>query len=102
MFSKILVICLLTLILRASLAGAKAQAHASMIDDLIDNGDFLKGTIGAMPDNWEIVCPNPALAPVFRLVDTQNSEQSLMAAGNGRRECFGYARCPVQLEANKT
>lgn len=102
MFSKILVICLLTLVLRVSLAGARAQAYAPMINDLIDNGDFLKGTIGAMPDNWEIVCPNPALAPDFGLADTQNGKQSLMAAGNGRRECFGYARCPVHLEANKT
>jgi len=71
-------------------------------DNLVTNGDFAKGNVGYMPDGWEIVCPNKALAPIFKLVETQDGDLSLMAMGNGRRECFGYVRYPIHLEAGKT
>ena len=71
-------------------------------NNLIANGNFVIGNIGGIPDGWEIVCPNAALAPVFKMVDTQDGKPALMAAGNGRRECFGYIRHSVNLEASKT
>jgi len=69
--------------------------------NLIENGDFNRSGVGTMPDGWEIVCPNPALAPMFRLIDFQG-KSILMAIGNGRQECFGYVRHNVNLEPNKT
>lgn len=107
MFIKILIICLLFVLVRMVIMGAKTLAYASEFSDwdagnLISNGDFAKGSIGGMPDGWEAICPNAALAPTFRLVDTLDGRPALMAAGNGRSECFGYIRHPVQLEANKT
>lgn len=65
--------------------------------NLIANGDFSRGLEG-----WTVVCPNEALAPIFREATTEDGQPSLWATGNGRRECFGYARHPVRLEAGKT
>ncbi|MEI6511830.1 MAG: carbon-nitrogen hydrolase family protein [bacterium] len=65
--------------------------------NLIVNGDFSKGTIGGLPDGWELVNPNPALKPDFRLTD----KGQLTATGNGRRECFGFLKQNIKLEANK-
>jgi|YNPNPStandDraft_1061719.scaffolds.fasta_scaffold19303_3 predicted amidohydrolase len=70
--------------------------------NLIANGDFSRGRGQTLPQGWEVVCPNPALAPTFRWALTAGGQPSLWAAGNGRRECFGYARHPVRLEAGKT
>ncbi|HGJ66455.1 TPA: carbon-nitrogen hydrolase family protein [bacterium] len=71
------------------------------IGNIINNGDFNKGTVGAMPEGWELIAPNPAIAPVFRLIKDGNNSL-LMATGNSRQECFGYARSIVNFEANKT
>jgi hypothetical protein len=71
-------------------------------ENLIDNGDFSKGNIGEMPDGWEIVCPNPAIAPIFKMAKLGEGNSLLMAEGNGRQECFGYVRHSVKLEPNKT
>jgi predicted amidohydrolase len=89
-------------------------------DNLIAHGDFAQGVVGTLPDGWEAVCPNPALAPTFQLVvcsQPRNEAEwrsadgtplrsvpdyKLRAAGNGRRECFGYVRHPVHLEAHQT
>jgi predicted amidohydrolase len=49
-----------------------------------------------------IVCPNAALAPVFRAVQDEHGNHLLLAQGNGRRECFGYVYHAVHLEAGKT
>ena len=68
----------------------------------IANGDFASGKPGALPDGWEAVCPNPALAPKFELVDGEKGQRMLRAAGNGRRECFGYVRHKVRLAGGKT
>src|SRR5438132_9467232 len=70
--------------------------------NLIANADFSVGEPGGLPDGWEAVCPNPALAPIFKLVCSGQGRQALLAQGNGRRECFGYVRCPVRFEADKT
>ena len=54
-----------------------------------------------MPEGWDVVAPNPVLAPKFELGKI-GKEFLLSATGNGRRECFGYARHEIHLEANKT
>jgi len=52
---------------------------------------------------WEFVTPNPALAPIFRAVTIgANTRRALVAEGNGRRECYGYAWLPVELKAGKS
>ncbi|MBD3181853.1 hypothetical protein GF312_06150 [Candidatus Poribacteria bacterium] len=70
-------------------------------NNLIANGSFETSTPGEMPDGWEIVVPNKALAPVFKSVKS-DVQKMLMAQGNGRRECFGYVRHKVNLESGKT
>jgi len=63
------------------------------------NLTFVTGSAssGELPAGWEAVCPNPALAPRFGHDGT-----ALVATGNGRRECFGYLRRSVRLEAGRT
>ncbi len=107
MFVKILIACFLIALVRETLMVRIIQAQASPTSDwdkgnLIANGDFTEGTVGAIPEGWETVCPNNALAPIFKLIRTGYGNSALMATGNGRRECFGYIRHPVHLEANKT
>jgi predicted amidohydrolase len=70
--------------------------------NLVANGRFANAAPGALPEGWQAVCPNPALAPAFQRVDGPDGSPALLAAGNGRRECFGYVRHPVQLGAGKT
>jgi predicted amidohydrolase len=70
-------------------------------ENLIENGDFSKGNIGEMPDGWQIISPNPALAPIFKMAKL-GDDKLLMAEGNGRQECFGYVRHSVKLEPGKT
>jgi len=94
-------------LVRATFMGTRTKAHASSESDcdkgnLVANGNFAKGAIGSIPDGWEAVFPNEALAPTFKLVRTEDGKPALMAAGNGRRECFGYIRHNVHLEANRT
>jgi len=81
------------------------------LGNLITNGNFARGRVGALPEGWKAVFPNPALAPVFKLVLSAEGRPPiasirgrpvLMAAGNGRRECFGYVRHRVRLEGGKT
>lgn len=77
---------------------------ATVVDgcNLLTNGDFHEGSIGAMPEGWEVVCPNPSLAPSFKLAGGRDGVRCLTASGNGRREGSGYVRHRVQLEAGKT
>ncbi len=70
--------------------------------NLVKNGDFSEGSVGSIPDGWKIVCPNPVLSPIFKLVNSQDNKPALMGAGNGRIECFGYICQNINLEANKT
>lgn len=102
MFIKILTISIFILLLKSFISLAKVYAFENQGgNNLLANGDFHLGAIGDIPDGWQIVCPNPALCPTFRLSETLDGKV-LMAAGNGRRECFGYVCYPVHLEANKT
>jgi predicted amidohydrolase len=70
--------------------------------NLLANGDFARGEAGTLPEGWEAVCPNPALAPTFELVPGEDGMLALTARGSGRRECFGYVRHPVELQAGHT
>jgi predicted amidohydrolase len=68
----------------------------------LQTGNLIRGGAGLLPEGWEAVCPNPALAPEFRLAASPDGQPLLVARGNGRRECFGYLRTPVELGAGKT
>ena len=82
------------------------QDRAIVVDKIIENfivnGDFAKGEIGKLPQGWQVVTPNPALAPDFELVKGSNGKKLLLARGNGRQECLGYIRYPLQLPENTT
>jgi len=52
-----------------------------------------------LQSEWEFVAPNPALAPHFR---RGSGDTLLVAEGNGREECYGYARCPVHLAGGRS
>jgi predicted amidohydrolase len=51
---------------------------------------------------WEFVSPNPALMPLFRRGPAFRRSPALIAQGNGRAECYGYARCPVSLRSGRS
>ncbi len=89
--------------LARSLAAGAASARplGSTTGGLIANGDFSRPGEGNLPADWDVVCPNPAVAPLFR-VEERGGRRFLAAAGNGRRESFGYVRQRVRLEKDKT
>jgi predicted amidohydrolase len=80
---------------------ASSETRHKEPENLIANGDFSAGSIGGLPEGWSVVTANPVLKPVFKLVTGANGGRELMAQGNGRRECYGYARHFVQLESGK-
>ncbi len=69
--------------------------------NLIANSDFSKGNPGGLPAGWEVIQPNPAVAPKFELVADDAGHRSLMGAGNGREECYGYVRQKVKFASGK-
>jgi len=69
--------------------------------ELIPNGDFSAGKIGALPDGWTIHAPYPFLMPVFKMARKDNSKV-LLAAGNGTPDCMGWISNSFQVEAGKT
>ena len=70
-------------------------------NNLIGNGNFSSGKIGGMPTGWSRVLPNPVIAPSFSLVEIEHGRHALMATGNGRNACFGYAYRRLHLEAQQ-
>ncbi len=68
----------------------------------VANGDFAKGEIGKLPDGWNVSTPNPALAPTYKLVRGEDGKNLLLVEGNGRKECFGLLKHPIDLAAGKT
>jgi len=85
------------------MAGSNAVwAEATAFQELIVNGDFSKGAVGSLPENWEVVCPNKSLAPTFALTETGKGERCLTASGNGRAACFGYVEQKLDLPKGKT
>lgn len=90
-----------------AVGGSPAAAQPSPGGDwhsgnLIANGDFAKGQLGALPEGWTMAAPNPALAPKVQLVEGEGGKRLLSAEGNGRKQCFGSIRHPVHLAAGKT
>ena len=79
----------------------KAESTENSSVNLVPNGDFALGEVGKIPESWQVVTPNPALAPMFQLVE-ENGRKYLMAQGNGRKECFGYIKAPLTLTKDKT
>ncbi|MBT22274.1 hypothetical protein CMK17_20380, partial [Candidatus Poribacteria bacterium] len=69
--------------------------------NLIKNGDFSSGKIGEMPTGWSKVLPRQVIAPSFSLVETKHGRRALMATGNGRDACFGYASRQLHLDAQQ-
>jgi len=49
----------------AGMIGAAATTLMAKNANLIGNSDFRTGAAGRLPDGWELVAPNPALAPQF-------------------------------------
>ena len=66
------------------------------------NGDFSHGEVGKLPDGWNATAPNPALAPSYKLVQGEDGKKLLLVEGNGRNECFGLLKHPIDLPAGKT
>ncbi|MGO8746260.1 MAG: alpha-L-fucosidase [Thermoguttaceae bacterium] len=88
-------------------AGYPARAAESASDDwqsgnLVANGTFAQGAIGAVPEGWRVKAPNLALRPEFKAVEGPAHARLLEVTGNGRKECFGCIVYPVQLAAGKT
>jgi len=48
---------------------------------------------------WDFVSPNVILAPRFSIEKGSTGVAGLVAEGNSRPECLGYARCRVRLTA---
>ena len=65
------------------------------------NEDFSTSMAGEVPKGWAVTAANQAIAPVFKVVDFPGSKsgKALLAAGNGRKECFGFIEHPGQLSA---
>jgi predicted amidohydrolase len=81
--------------------GASAEADWNT-GNLVANGDFSQGPASGLPEGWTTVCPNPAIAPEFKLETRTDGHRVLTAKGTGQKECFGYARRRVHLEGGKT
>ena len=74
---------------------------SSTAKEVISNGNFAKGGNGGLPEGWDLVCPSPATAPLFRFVE-EGGKGVLTVSGNGRKECFGCVRQRIRLEGGKT
>jgi len=83
-------------------ACAMAAAPAERSKNLIENGEFAVKGDADLPDGWTIVAPNEALRPKFSAEKNSNGSGALAVQGNGRKECFGYARHPLHLTGGKT
>ena len=92
---------------RGSLAGTLGavcgMASGSSPREVLVNGAFNEpGSAGNLPKGWDVVCPNPALAPRLTWRKDDKGRGVLTATGNGRPECLGYARQKVRLTGRKT
>lgn len=98
-------LCMLAVVVFAfsnGLSAAAGDREDWQQGNLIANGDFSKGELGGLPEGWSLVSANPVLKPSFKLAADSNGKRELMAEGNGRRECYGYVRHPVQLSSGKS
>lgn len=72
----------------------------SQTENLIPNGDFQAGELGALPDGWQASAARPVLLPVFRL-EEKDGEKRLLATGS-HDECVGYLHRTVPVTLGKT
>lgn len=71
-------------------------------ENLVPNGDFQAGRIGARPEEWRLRAASKRRAPVFQLV-RHRSPKVLQIQGNGEGDCYGYlASSPIVLAAGQT
>lgn len=80
---------------------APDPTSAETTEDLIPNGRFEKGAIGALPDGWHFFTPRENLAPKFELTE-QFGKRCLMASGEGNEHCMGILSTTIHLELGKT
>ncbi|MCX6926860.1 MAG: carbon-nitrogen hydrolase family protein [Verrucomicrobia bacterium] len=97
----------LFLVLRLVFPANPALAEASGDEDwdsgnLVLNGSFLKASGTKFPEGWTAICPNPTLAPDFKLEVAADGHRAIRAIGTGQQECFGYVRHKVHVEGGKT
>lgn len=69
--------------------------------NLIPNGDFGKGVMGAIPESWTIKSLYPNLDPVFRLNEFEG-KNAVEAHGGGNPNCVGHLCAEVKLKRNET
>ncbi|MFH1267286.1 MAG: hypothetical protein ABIK89_16290, partial [Planctomycetota bacterium] len=69
--------------------------------NLVPNGDFQKGEVGELPEGWTLQAARPSLAPVFKLVETDEG-RLLMGTGGGNADCVGCVRTAVPITLGKT
>lgn len=69
--------------------------------NVVANGDFQKGEIGGLPEQWQNAAARPALMPVFRL-EENDGRKLLMATGGGNGECTGYLSQAVPVKLGGT
>lgn len=97
--------CLALLLVSGFVAvAAAADRDVSSWDEgnLIAVGGVEASEAGELLDGWTVVAPNKALAPKFAVLPDSANGKRLSASGNGRDECFGYIKHPVQLKGGKT
>lgn len=79
--------------------GELTQMHASPLQIQPENStqtDYVRA------GQWDLVAPNPALAPAFQEIWVDGTRRGLRAEGNGRRECYGYLRCTLPLDGGRS
>ena len=80
---------------------APDPTSAETTEDLIPNGRFEKGAIGALPDGWRFFTPRESLAPKFELTE-QFGKRCLMASGEGNEHCMGILSTTIPMGLGKT
>jgi len=69
--------------------------------NLIPNGDFSQGRIGAVPDGWTLSVKRPSLAPQIKLA--MKDGRKVLFLGPGKDDdCCGRIEAPVTLKGGAT
>lgn len=83
------------------LCSAAFAEEAMSTPNLVPNGDFQHGELGAVPEGWTVVAARPSLSPRFTLAH-QEERTVLLATGNGNPDCVGYLATKVPIALGKT
>ena len=103
LFIVTILICVFSSDIHCTWAQKKANTQDEKLQNtnLIPNGDFNEGKIGALPQDWELISSRTALAPEFMLVEKQGT-RFLQATGKGNPDCVGYITKKVEITLGKT